>query len=154
MDRFVHGVELQSSDLPKERRLLDLIVSTEWKDNDEETFKDIIADAVGLMLVDANPDICAIGFNLVVIFVTLNPNWKHLEPEANRRFRKYYVGVSPQQPAVVTVKEVKKEKPFSNLRNGNGSVDRRINAYRTDNHVYVIQQNSEIIIAAPSMPDI
>ncbi len=130
-------------------------VAVECKSYEEETFKDIIADAVGLMLIDANPDIAAVGFNLVVIFMALNPNWSHLEPEASRRFQKYFVG-APKAAAVESVTESKE----SEGRDANGSVDRRIIAFssnkkrETNNHVWTIPQMSDINISAPTMPDI
>jgi len=162
MDRFVHGVELQAGDVPKHRQYLDVIVAVEWKNNEEETLKDIIADTVGLMLVDANQDICAIGFNLTVIFMALNAKFAaHLEPEANRRFERYFVGA--QQGPQVMVREQKVPllaQESSSGRPPNGSVDRLINSFResqktnSNNHVWQIPQMTDLSISAPSMPDI
>jgi len=167
MDRFVHGVELQAGDVPKNRQWVDVIVAVKWKNNEEETLKDIIADSVGLMLFDANQDVCAIAFNLAVIFMALNKDFvAHLEPEANRRFNKYFVGAQgqqqqQQQQVVMVLQNVPMlSQDASSGRPPNGSVDRLMNSWResvksnSSNHVFRIEQRTDLSISAPSMPDI
>jgi len=160
MDRFVHGVELYDGDLPQNREWLDLIVATKWKSNDEETLKDIIADSVGLMLVDPNPDLAAVGFNLVVILKTMNDDFeRNLEPEATRRFQKHFVGAAgPEVSGVMAMSgDAKSSNDESNGRDANGSVTRRIDALRESrphSKVWLISQETDISVSAPSMPDI
>lgn len=51
MDRFDAGIDLHDNDLPQNREYLDLIVAVKWKNNEEETLKDIIADTVGFVVL-------------------------------------------------------------------------------------------------------
>jgi len=152
MDRFDAGIDLHDNDLPQNREYLDLIVAVKWKNNEEETLKDIIADTVGLMMVDPNVDICKIGFNLVVILKAMNPNFeRNLEPEATRRFRQYFVEEQAEEMVLSGDGNLSSEK------NGNDSVNRKINALRESrpqSRVWLIPQQTDLNISAPSMPDI
>jgi len=161
MDRFVHGVELHhSNDIPAHREWLDLIVAVEWKSNDEETLKDIIADATGLLIGDANRDLSALGFNLAVIFTALNAEWQnHLEPEAKYRFRRHFVGA--QQSVGGTANSIKAMDSMLSLQSSvGGAVSERILSLRNEHSqkststVWSIPQMTDINISAPSMPDI
>lgn len=104
------------------------------------------------MMVDPNVDICKIGFNLVVILKAMNPNFeRNLEPEATRRFRQYFVEEQAEEMVLSGDGNLSSEK------NGNDSVNRKINALRESrpqSRVWLIPQQTDLNISAPSMPDI
>merc|ERR1711971_678792 len=99
LERWSHGVEVHSEDVPDNRQWLDIVTAQSWRSDEEEMLKDIIADCVSLMMTDANADISIIGFNLAVFFGEFNEDFKlHLEREAQHRLKKYLV-VTPTESA-------------------------------------------------------
>eukprot|EP01083_Nonionella_stella_P037737 102862_1 len=146
LDKYTSGIPANKmNDFPQNRKWIDLVIAQQWESNEDETFKDIVADCVSMMMLDPNCDINTIGINLAVYFYQLSHAFRDsLEVEAKHRFSKYPVTVTPQEPQAQIQPVVQKERnvdPNHNNRNG-GAVD------------YRIQQETDVKIGSIVLPAI
>eukprot|EP01084_Bolivina_argentea_P311153 538564_1 len=151
--KYTNGIAHDTHGLPSNSAWLRVVIADEWESDEEETFKDIIADTVSVMMMDPNGDIAVIGFNLAVYLYGYNNAFvQHLDAKARDRFLNYLApksgrGLPKPAPIEITEQQIdySDASPMSDNMNQESPIS--VSSYR-------INAITPISVSSPSMPDL